>query len=158
MFKVNNEKIRLICWICSKLKLNTIWHRSSVFNVDFDQSQYISIMFLLLTLNKNLSVGCERQVIMFWKHEKRHIRLVIEVARPISFSDLSLHRIEINYEQMTIRWTYYRAVGSLFKVEGEGGGEEGRGGWVKMSATMVGRRQKKQKQKQKQKKTLAQMP
>ena len=50
MFKFNNKKIRLICWMCSKLKLNTTWHRSAVFIVDFDQSQYISIVFLLLTL------------------------------------------------------------------------------------------------------------
>ena len=39
MFKVNNKKIRLICWMCSKLKLGTTWHRSGVFIVDFDQSQ-----------------------------------------------------------------------------------------------------------------------
>ena len=59
MFKVNNEKIRLICWMCSKLKLNTTWYCSGVFIVDFDQSQYINIVFLLLTLNKHLSVGYE---------------------------------------------------------------------------------------------------
>ena len=64
MFKVNNEKIRLICWMCSKLKLNTTWYRSGVFVADFDQSQYISIVFLLLTLIKHLSVECERQVIV----------------------------------------------------------------------------------------------
>ena len=116
MSKVNNEKIRLICCMCSKLKLNTTWHRSGVFIVDFDQSQYINIVFLLLTLNKYLSVGCESQVIMFWKHKKRHICFVTKVSSPISFSDLSLHRIEINYEQMAILWTYYRAVGIFFMV------------------------------------------
>ena len=79
MFKVNNEKIRLICWMCSKLKLNTTWHLSGVFIVHFDQSQYISIVFLLLNLNEHLSVGCERQVIMFWKHKKWHICFVIKV-------------------------------------------------------------------------------
>ena len=57
MFKVNNEKNRLICWMYSKLKLNTIWHRFGVFIVDFDQSHYIHIVFLLLTLNKHLSAG-----------------------------------------------------------------------------------------------------
>ena len=66
MFKVNNKKIRLIC-MCSSLKINTACHRSFVFIVDFDHSQYINIVFLLLTLNKYFSVGCERQVIMFWK-------------------------------------------------------------------------------------------
>ena len=64
MFKINNEKIRLICWMCSKLKLNTTWYRSGVFIVDFGQSQYINVVLLLSTLNKHLSVGCERQVIV----------------------------------------------------------------------------------------------
>ena len=66
MFKVNNKKIRLIC-MCSNLKINTAWHRSFVFIVNFDHSQHINIVFLLLTLNKYLSVRCEGQVIMFWK-------------------------------------------------------------------------------------------
>ena len=26
MFKIDNKKIRLICWMCSKLKINTAWH------------------------------------------------------------------------------------------------------------------------------------
>ena len=54
------------------LKINTAWHRSGVFIVDFDHGQHINVVFLLLTLNKYLSVGCERQVIIFWKH-KSHI-------------------------------------------------------------------------------------
>ena len=107
MFKFNNKKIRFICWMCSKLKINTASHSSSVFIVYFDSSQHISIAFLLLTLNMYLSVGWEREVIMFWKHKKHYICFVIKVARPISFSDLSLHRIEINCEQMTMLWTYY---------------------------------------------------
>ena len=65
-FKVNNKKIRFIC-MCSSLKINTACHCSFVFIVDFDHSQHINIVFLLLTLNKCLSVGCERQVIMFSK-------------------------------------------------------------------------------------------
>ena len=51
--------------------------------------QYLETAFLLLTLKKYLSVGCERQVIMFWKHKKRYICFIIKVARPISFSNLS---------------------------------------------------------------------
>ena len=93
-----------MCW---KLKTNTAWHNSGVFIVDFDHSQHINILFLFLTLNKYFSVPFERQAIMFWKHKERLICFVIKVARPISFSDLSMHRIEINYEQMTILWTYY---------------------------------------------------
>ena len=49
MFKVNN--------ISSKLKINTTWHDPDVSIVDFDHSQYINIVFLLLTWNKYLSVG-----------------------------------------------------------------------------------------------------
>ena len=93
--------------MCSKLKINTAWRRSGVFIVDFDHSQHINVVFLLLTWNKCLSVGCKRQVIMFWKYRKLHICFAIKVARPISFSDLSLHRIEINYGQMTLLRTYY---------------------------------------------------
>ena len=81
--KLTMKKIRFTCWMCSKLKLNPTWHHSDVFIVDFDQSQYINIVFLLLTFNKHLSVGCERQVIMFWKHEKRHICFVIKITKPI---------------------------------------------------------------------------
>ena len=51
--------------MCSKLKKSTAWHGSGVFIVDFDHSQHINIVFLLLTLNNYLSVGCERQDIMF---------------------------------------------------------------------------------------------
>ena len=77
--KVCNKKVRLFCWICWKLKINTSWHSSAVFIVDFDHSQHVNIVFLLLTLNKYLSVRCERQVIMFWKHKKRIICFVINV-------------------------------------------------------------------------------
>ena len=64
-------------------------------------------------------------------------------ARPISFSDLSLHRVELNYEQMTTLWPYIlQGRRKLFYGEGwVGKGGRGRG-WVKMSATMVGRQQK----------------
>ena len=51
------------------LKTNTAWHRSGVFIVDFDHDQHINVVFLLLTLNKYFSVGCERQVIISWKHK-----------------------------------------------------------------------------------------
>ena len=65
-FKVNNKKKRLIC-MCLNVKINTAWRHSFAFIVDFDQSEHINIVFPLLTLNKYLSVGCERQVVMFWK-------------------------------------------------------------------------------------------
>ena len=107
MFKGNNKKIRLSRWMYSRLKINTAWHSPGVFIVDSDHSQHINILFLLLTLNTDLSVECERQIIMLWKHIERCICFVIKVARLISFSDLSLHLIEINYEQMAMLWAYY---------------------------------------------------
>ena len=48
VFKVNNEKIRLICWMCSKLKSNTTWHCSNVFIVDWPESVY---QYSVSTLN-----------------------------------------------------------------------------------------------------------
>ena len=91
----------------SKLKINTAWHSSDVFIVDFDHRQHINIVFLFLTLNKYLAAGCERQVKTFWKHKKLDIFFLIK--SPISFSDLSLYRIEINYEHITMLWTYVSA-------------------------------------------------
>ena len=55
--------------MCSKLKVNTVCHRSGVFVADFDHNEHVNRVFLLLTLDKYLSAGCENQVIMFWKHK-----------------------------------------------------------------------------------------
>ena len=104
MFNVINKKIWFIFWMCTKLKIKTAWHSFGVFIVDFDRSQHINIVGVLLTLNKYLSVGSERHVIMFWKHKKLYICFVIK--RAISFSNLSVQGIEINYEHMIILWTY----------------------------------------------------
>ena len=98
---VNNKKIRLICWMCSKLKINTAWHRSGVFVTDFDHNQHVNIVFLLLTLNKYLSARCESRVIMFWKHRKRYICFVLKLASHLSFNNLSLHRTEKSYKYVT---------------------------------------------------------
>ena len=100
------KNIRLIWWMCSKLKINTAWHSSVVFVVAFDHSQHINIVFLFLTLNSNLAVGYDRQVIMFWKQKTEKPRYFFLIKSPISFSDLSLHQIQINYEHMAILWTY----------------------------------------------------
>ena len=80
MSKVNNITNRLICWMCSKLKINTAWHCSGIFVADFDHSQHVNIVFLLLTLNNYFSAGCERHVIMFWKHKKCYICFVLKIA------------------------------------------------------------------------------
>ena len=41
--------------MCSKVKVNIAGNLSGVFIVDFEHGQHISIVFLLLTLNKHLS-------------------------------------------------------------------------------------------------------
>ena len=73
MFKGNNKKIRLSRWMYSRLKINTAWHSPGVSIVDSDHSQHINILFLLLTLNTDLSVECERQIIMLWKHRAMYL-------------------------------------------------------------------------------------
>ena len=60
MLKVNNKKIRLICWMCSKLKINTAWQSSGVFTFNFKQ------VFIFA---------------MFWKHKKRYICFVIKSCK-----------------------------------------------------------------------------
>ena len=92
MFKVNHKKIRLTCWMSSRLKINRAWHSSGVFIVNFDHNQHINIVFLFLTLNKYL-LGCERQVIMFWKHKKRHIFFVKKLQS--LFYSVIYHCIEL---------------------------------------------------------------
>ena len=38
------------------VETNTVWYRSGVFIFDFNHSQHVNIVILLLTLNKHLSV------------------------------------------------------------------------------------------------------
>ena len=82
------------------------WQSSSVFNADSGYSKHTNIVFLLLLWVSTFQSVVKSKT-MFWKHKKRYICFEIKVPRPFSFSDLSLHRIEINYEEMTILWTYY---------------------------------------------------
>ena len=86
MFKVNNEKIRLICWMCSKLKLNTttwfccfycwLWpeaiYQYSVSTFNFKQ------VFVIRVLKASHNI---------LKDKKWHICLVLKVASPLSFSN-----------------------------------------------------------------------
>ena len=66
MFIVNNNKKKIhlhMFKIKSKYSMTLFW----CFHCWLDHSWHINIVFQLLTLNKYLSVGCERHVIMFWK-------------------------------------------------------------------------------------------
>ena len=57
MFKINNKINRLICWMCSKLKINTAWHRSSVFIV-FIQIDHVFHVILLAVFIRNGTATC----------------------------------------------------------------------------------------------------
>ena len=56
LFWVNKRKNRKRCEICSKLIIKTPdqrhWHRSGVFIIRFEQISHLSLLFLLLTLNR----------------------------------------------------------------------------------------------------------
>ena len=112
MSKVNNKQIRLICWMCSKLKVNTVCHRSGVFVADFDHNQHVNILLLLLTLNKYLLAGCEIQVIMFWKQKNWYICFVPKVASFLSINNLFI--IAPNWKKL---WTYDQCFSSKFALK-----------------------------------------
>ena len=93
--------------MCSKLKISTAWHRSGVFVVDFDQSQHIDILFLLLTLNKYLSLVCEKQVIIFWKHTKKIHLFCNKIYKSYFIQRFIIALNWNNYNHiMNILWTY----------------------------------------------------
>ena len=60
-FKVNNRNSRTICEICSKLTMKTQerchWRRSGVFIVNFEHISHLILVFLLLTLSKEIMAG-----------------------------------------------------------------------------------------------------
>ena len=82
--------------MCSKLKVNTAWHCLGGFIADLDHSQHINIISCVSTFNfKEAFVSSVRKT--------SHNVLKKQKARyPISFNNLSLHRIEISYEYLTI--------------------------------------------------------
>ena len=61
LFKVNNSNTRKMCEICSKLTIKTReWrhgHHYNVFIVNFEYVSHFSLVFLLLTLNKEMFAG-----------------------------------------------------------------------------------------------------
>ena len=63
LFKVNNKNTSKRCEICSKLTLKTPewcqWHRSGVFIINFEYLSHLFLVFLLLTLNKQMLAEME---------------------------------------------------------------------------------------------------
>ena len=69
LFKVNNRNIRTMCEISSKSIIKTSerrqWCRSGVFIVNFEHISRTVLLFLLLTLNKNMTAGRVQQESIF---------------------------------------------------------------------------------------------
>ena len=61
LFKVNNRNTRTMCETCPKLAIKTPkrchWRCSGVFIVNLEQISHIVLVFLLLTLNKQMPAG-----------------------------------------------------------------------------------------------------
>ena len=61
MFKVNNRNTRTRCEICLKLTIKTPerrqLRRSGVLIVNFEHNSHFVLVFLLLTLNKQMPAG-----------------------------------------------------------------------------------------------------
>ena len=58
LFKVNSRNTRTRCEICSKLKIKTPewrqWRRSGFFIVNFEHMSHLVVVFLLLTLSRQM--------------------------------------------------------------------------------------------------------
>ena len=59
LLKVNNKNTKTRCEICSKLTIKALrhWRHSGVFVVNFEHISHLALVFLLLTLNKQLPTG-----------------------------------------------------------------------------------------------------
>ena len=73
IFKVNNRNTRARCEIYSKWTIKTQerchWHRFGVFIVNFEHFSYLVLVFLLLTLSREMTTGKKQfQVLLkFWE-------------------------------------------------------------------------------------------
>ena len=61
MFKVNNKKTRASCEIYSKLTIKIPerrhWRRSGIFIVNFEHISHLVLVFILLTLSRQMPAG-----------------------------------------------------------------------------------------------------
>ena len=61
LFTFNNRNTRTRCEICSKLTLKTSvqrhWYRSGVFILNFEHISYLALVFLLITLSRQMPAG-----------------------------------------------------------------------------------------------------
>ena len=89
MFKVNNRNTKTRCEICSKLTTKTPerrqWRRSGVFIVNLERISQLVLVFLLLTLNRQMSAGFEYKLF----HIQRHIQNPVKHLRWRTFNENS---------------------------------------------------------------------
>ena len=66
MFKVSNRNTRTRSEICSKLTIKTPeqrhWRRSGVFIVNFEHISHLALLFLLLTLSRQMPAGVCKKI------------------------------------------------------------------------------------------------
>ena len=81
LFKVNNGNTRSMCGICLKITIQTSERRQSrrfcVFIHNFELISLISLVFLLLTLNKWVAAGTFTRIIFISLFESHHMKSVI---------------------------------------------------------------------------------
>ena len=63
LFNVNNTNTRQNSKICSKLTLKTLERRSTLFNVDVEYISHFLLLFLMLTLNKQMFAGTHLNIL-----------------------------------------------------------------------------------------------
>ena len=77
--KVNNRSARTRCEICSKLTIKTPerghWRRSGVFTVNFKYILHLVLVFLLLTLSRQMPARYDLQLLPVWQ-QRQKLRLL----------------------------------------------------------------------------------
>ena len=72
MFKVNNRNTSTRCETSSKLTIKTPerrhWRRPDVFIVNFEHVSHLVLVFLLLTLDRQMPAGMKSQIPQILKH------------------------------------------------------------------------------------------
>ena len=94
MFKVNNRTTRTRCEICSDVTIKTTeqrqWRRSGVFIVNFEQISHLVLVFLLLTLSRQMPAE-NVLYIVYWYSSWRHN--LLEFFNILKKTALHLHKI-----------------------------------------------------------------
>ena len=116
MFKVNNKKIVLIYSICSKLKINTAWHRSVFFIFDFAHSLHINMTFPFSKYFEQVFVN------RVWKtsHNVLKAQKAMHLFCSCKANFIQWFIIAPNWNKwwtMSILWTYVSAINLLLESQ-----------------------------------------